>query len=138
MSDRKRLHYTAAQFLNAKAATGASNVILCRDFRNAVIQVTAPLNSTFTIKIAGAIGDVAPDLTAVQSTTNAYDFLEVVDLQDGATIDGDTGITITDATAAVNTRMFEVNTNAIDYVGVIVSSYTDGSVSASITLTDNA
>lgn len=136
MRDRK--HYSAANFLNAKAATGASVVIPCSDFRNAVISVFAPANSTFTIKFAASIGDTAFDATAAQSTTNVYDFTEVIDLQDGSAIDGDTGVTIDNTTAAVNCRLFEVNTNSIDYVAVLVTAWTDGSVSASITLTDNA
>jgi len=135
---RTRIHYPASQFLNAKAATGASTVIACKDYRNAVVAVFAPANSTFTIKFAGAIGDTGFDATAAQATTNVYDFIEVVDLQDGSAIDGDTGVTIDNTTAAVNCRLFEVNTNALDYVAVLVTAYTDGSVSASITLTDNA
>lgn len=136
MRDRK--HYPVSDFLNAKAATGASAVIPCSDFRNAVIQVSAPANSTFTIKFAGSIGNSSFDATAAQSTTNIYDFVEVIDLQDGSAIDGDTGVTIDNTTAAVNCRLFEVNTNSLDYVAVVVTAYTDGSASASITLTDNA
>lgn len=136
MRDRK--HYTAANFLNAKSATGASNVIPCSDYRNVVIMVTAPANSTFTIKFCGSIGDTAFDATAAQSTTNAYDFLECIDLQDGSAIDGDTGILIDNTTAAVNCRMFEINVNCIDFIAAQITSYTDGSASACITLTDNA
>lgn len=134
---RQRIHYPKANFLNAKAATGASNTIYCADFRNATVSVSAPLNTSLTIKVVGAIGDTAPDFSSAQSTTNVYDFIEVVDLQDGYAIDGDTGITIDNTTAAVNCRMFEVNTNALDWFAVVVTSYTDGSVSASTTLTDN-
>lgn len=129
-------HY--ANILDAKAATGPSKTILCSDFRNAVIAVTAAANTTLTIKFAGAIGETAPDFSAAQSATNRYDFVEVIDLQDGSAIDGDTGVLIDNTTVAVNNRMFEVNTNALDYVCVIVTAYTDGNVSASITLTDNA
>ena len=124
--------------LDAKASTGASKVIFARDFRNAVVAVSAPVNSTFTIKFAGAIGDTAPDFTSAQSSTNIYDFLQVVDLQSGSAIAGDTGVTIDNTGADVNNRMFEINTNAVDWICIIVSSYTDGSVTASITLTDNA
>lgn len=135
--ERSRVHYTAENFLDAKAATGASKALEVKAYRNWIVQVTAPANSSLTYKFAGAIGDTAPDFTAAQSTTNAYDFLEVADLQDGSLIDGDTGVTIDNTTAAVNTRLFEVNVNALDYFAVIVTSYTDGSVSASVTLTNN-
>lgn len=135
---RQVIHYPSTQFLNAKAATGASNAIFARDFRNAVVAVTAPLNASFTIKFAGAIGDTAPDFTSAQSETNRYDFIEVVDLQDGTAIDGDTGVTINNTGVDVNNRIFEINTNALDWVAILVTSYTDGSVSAAITLTDNA
>lgn len=134
---RQRLHYPKANFLNAKAATGASNAIDAKDFRNAVVAISAPANSSLTIKFVGAIGETAPDFTTAQSETNQYDFIEVVDLQDGAAIDGDTGITLDNTTAAVNCRLFEINTNCLDWTGIIVTAYTDGSVSASITLTSN-
>jgi hypothetical protein len=133
---RQVVHY--ANILDAKAATGASKTIFARDFRNAVVAVNAPANASFTIKFAGSIGDTAPDFTSAQSASNNYDFVEVIDLQDGAAIDGDTGVTIDNTTVVVNNRMFEINTNALDWVCVIVSAYTDGSVTASITLTDNA
>ena len=135
--ERSRIHYPASQFLNAKAATGASVALLVSDYRNLVVQVTAPANSSFTIKFAGWIGETAPDFTAAQSATNAYDFIEVADLQDGTLIDGDTGVTIDNTTAAVNCRLFEINVNALDYFAVVVSAYTDGSVSASVTATSN-
>lgn len=135
--ERSRIHYPASNFLNAKAATGASNALLISDYRNLVVCVVAPANTTLTIKFAGATGESAPDFASAQSTTNAYDFIEVADLQDGSLIDGDTGVTIDNTTAAVNTRLFEINVNALDYFAVVVSSYTDGSVSASVTATTN-
>lgn len=134
---RQIAYYPISQFLNAKAATGASPAIPCREYRNAVIQLSAPTNSSLTYKFVGAIGDTAPDFTAAQSATNVYDFLEVVDLEDGTAYDGDEGIVIDNTPAEVNCRLFEVNTNVLDYVGVVVSAYTDGSLSASIALADN-
>ncbi len=132
---RQRVHY--GNVLSAKAATGASNAFYCSDFRNLVAGISAPANSTLVIKFVGSVGETAPDFTAAQSTTNLYDFLECIDLQDGTAIDGDTGITIDNTTAAVNNRMFEVNINALDYIGIQVTSYTDGSVSAVFTMTTN-
>lgn len=132
---RQRVHYN--NVLSAKAATGASNAFYCSDFRNLVAGISAPANSSLVFKFVGSVGETAPDFTAAQSTTNKYDFLECIDLQDGTAIDGDTGITIDNTTAAVNNRMFEVNINALDYIGIQVTSYTDGSVSAVFTMTTN-
>lgn len=132
---RQRIHY--GNVLEAKASTGASNAFFCSDFRNLIAGISAPANSTFTIKFVGGVGDTAPDFTAAQSTTNKYDFLEAIDLQDGSAIDGDTGVTIDNTTAAVNNRLFEININALDYVGIQVTSWTDGSVSAVFTMTTN-
>lgn len=133
---RQRIHYPAEQFLNALAANGASTVLNCMDFRNCVIKVFAPVNTTATIKFVGTVGDTAPTITSAQSETNHYDFIEVIDMQDGSAIAGDTGVLIDNTTAAGNCRLFEVNTNGIDWVGITVA-WTDGSVSAAATLTDN-
>jgi len=134
---RQAQHYTAV--FDAKAATGVSKVIFCRDFRNANFQITAALNSSLTFKFVGALGDTAPDFSSAQSTTNVYDYLAFADLQNpGTLVAGDTGVTLNDDTAANNCHIYEVNTNGIDWVAIVITSYTDGSLSAVATLTDNA
>jgi len=124
----------------AQGATGTSEQIFVSDFRNAVISFGAAA-ANLTVKVRGGIimqsaneSPDAPDLKSATSATNVWDYIEVVDLEDGAGIDGDTGI----AWAATSeSRIVELNINALDYIVVEVSAYTGGTISAFLTLADN-
>ena len=91
-----------------------------------------------TIKFQGAIigrdGEAAPDFGSAQSTTNRWDYIQVVDLQSGSQIDGDTGLVLS---GTDDHRVLEFNTNHLDYVSVQVSAYSAGTLVADITLSNN-
>ena len=132
---RQRLDpYTA---LTAQAATGASPAFFSGDHRHQTFQVTAPVNTSLTFKFVASNSKEAPDFSAAQSETNVYDFVEVIDLQDHSAIDGDTGVALDNTTAAVNVRRYEVNDNNPRWVGIVVSAYTDGSLSATLDLVND-
>ena len=105
--------------------------VLCQDFAHAILSVEVGTDATMTLKIQGSLGDSvtntddAPDFSAAQSQSNAWDYVEVVDLEDGSSIDGDTGISLDGA----DVRQFEVNINALRWLNVIISAWTDGDVS---------
>tara|TARA_Y100000310_G_scaffold121659_1_gene120403 strand:+ start:1119 stop:1499 length:381 start_codon:yes stop_codon:yes gene_type:complete len=122
----------------AQAATGESNAIFSRDFRNAVVSIDTTGSANMTIKFQGAIigrdGEAAPDFGSAQSTTNRWDYIQVVDLQSGSQIDGDTGLVLS---GTDDHRVLEFNTNHLDYVSVQVSAYSAGTLVADITLSNN-
>lgn len=137
----KRVNYTVAQLLNAKAETGVSAAIFAQDYRNIVIQLTAAVNSSLTYKFQGALAlanGSAPDFGAARTEANPWEYVEAVDLQDGSAIDGDTGVVISNTAVDVNIRLFEININCLDYVSIEITAYTDGALSASATLSTNA
>jgi len=105
------------------------------DFRNAVLNVSTGNSGSMTIKIAGSIQDTPPDITAAQSPTNAYDFVQVIDLNSGASVNGDTGIVLNGA--ANESRNLEVNINGMRWLTAIVDSYTAGNADVTIRLFNN-
>lgn len=131
-NSRQRLFYTV---MSAKAATGIGNVLYCSDFRNAIVTISTTGSANMTIKCQGSIGQNSPTFTSAASPTNQWDYVQMVDLQDGNPVNGDTGVVLT---GTDDTRTFEVNTNALDYITFNVTARSAGSVTITAILTDNA
>lgn len=121
-------------FFTAKAATGIGDYAACGSYEKLIIAVDTTDTSTLTVKFQGSINQTAPDFTAAQSATNQWDYIEVVDLEDGSTIDGDTGITVTGAT---DHRMVQANVDGLTFLNVEVSAYTSGGVTAKSYMNNN-
>lgn len=58
----------------------------------------------------------------------------MVDLQNGAAVDGDTGFVVT---GTDDFRQFEINVNSLDYICFRVTARSAGSVTVSCVVTDN-
>ena len=128
MSERNFVEYT---ILSAKGATGAGNPILCKDFRHAIFSFATDggENAALTVKFQGSIQQGAitgpPAFGSAQSVTNHWDYIEVIDLQNGSTINGDTGVAVA---TADDYRNLEANINGLEYICARVTSRTAGSV----------
>lgn len=132
MGERRVAHYTV---LDAKGATGAGTNVYVRDFRNAIFFVATDggADAALTIKFQGSIGkgistanrEESPAFGSAQSVTNQWDYIEVIDLEDGSAIDGDTGISVA---GADDYRMFEAQINGLDWLNVSVTARTEGEV----------
>ncbi len=127
---------------NAKAATGYSTVVLdVSSFRNVVMSFASASSGDLTVKILGALAVadsngnyVAPDFTASASATNAWDYIQCINLNTGAAINGSTGIVYTGSDAVY---LVEVNTNLIDFLTVQVTARNAGSVTVKAASTTN-
>jgi len=130
---RNVVEYT---LLDAKGATGVDKVIDVSDFRHAVISYATDggADANLTVKICGSIEDTAPTFTDAQSVTNMYDFVQVKDLEDGSSIDGDTGIAVA---GADDYRQFEVNINGLKWLTARVTARSAGEISVKIKLFTN-
>jgi len=80
-------------------------------------------DAAMTVKVAGSIAEGIPDFAKAQSVSNQYDFVDVIDLQNGTEIPGDTGFVVA---TADDHRMFEVNTNGLKWLTVIATAGTQG------------
>ena len=97
--------------------------MLAEDFRNAIFSYATDggWDAASTVKFQWSIQDVAPDFSAAQSVTNMWDYIEVIDLEDGAAIDGDTWIAVA---TADDYRLFEANINALKWISATITART--------------
>lgn len=94
------------------------------DYDYGVISFNTASSANCTVKFAGSIMDTCPDMSATQSTTVRYDYLDITDLQSGASIDGDTGI----APAGTDDhRLFRVDLRGLKWFGAIMTARSAGS-----------
>jgi hypothetical protein len=115
----------AFKIFNAKAATGTGVSFNASDYEHIVISVATASSANFTIKFQGAISDEAPTFSDAQSVANMWDYVEVIDLQSGSAIDGDTGVS---AAGTDDFRLFEVNTNGLKWVNATLTAYAAGAI----------
>ena len=118
---------TAVDITGAGTGTHTYNLkgkaIYTGDWAHNIIHLTFSSTPTMTIKVQGSIIEATPDFNAAQSITNQWDYIEVIDYQDGAAIDGDTGIA---CAGTADNRIFEVNVNGLTWVTVAITAWTAG------------
>ena len=120
--------------LDAVAANGVGTEINVSQYRNIVVALSFPAASTAKAQAQGSILKTAPDFSAAQTAANHWDYLQMKDLEDGSSIAGDDGVSVT---ADADVRLFEINTNLMEWVNFEVSGYTGGSVTAQILTANN-
>ena len=129
--------------LNAEDTKDTVLAIPCGDFRHAIFYLATDGggDANFTVKFQGSIGkgiganmDVAPTFSSAASVTNMWDYIEVVDLEDGSTIDGDTGVS---SAGADDYRIFEANVNGLQYISARLTARSAGEVTVVVRLFNN-
>jgi len=124
--------YQRYTILDAAAATGWGISTLVSDFRHKVLTVaTAGMGAgdTIKVKVAGSVSEDAPTFSSAQSVSNQWDYVQIIDLEDGNTIDGDAGVTITEAD---DVKQFAINIDGLNWISVEVDTISDTS-STSVT-----
>ena len=120
-----RLYDEAQTILSAQKTTGAGTTLTVSSTQTLLLWVgTAGMGAgdTVTIKVQGSIGHAVPDFGAAQSVTNVWDYVQIVDLEDASNVDGDTGITFSDAN---DVRQFEINTNGMRHITCNITANSD-------------
>ena len=115
--------------LSAKAEDGVGNNILVEDYKTIVVELWFAA-ATLTVKCQGSASDDSPDFSSAQAAANHWDYIDMIDLEDNTSIDGDTGVA--SAGAASDARLFEVNVNGLKWLNFIVSSCEAGSVTVKV------
>ena len=130
-----RSYETPKSLLTASSSIGWTTPIRVDDYRNVVLMLSATNTPTLTVKFAGSnyasstSASGAPDFNLPSSANNHWDYIEVVDLQNGNTIDGDTGISFSGSS---DQRNFEVNSELITWFAAQISSYTAGTTTLQV------
>lgn len=125
---------TSQTILDAVVATGSGRAILVQDFKNVVFSFGTAGSATLTVKFQGSNEEICPDFSAAQSVTNMWDYIEVVDLQSGTPVAGDTGLAVA---GTDDFRNVEANFNGMRWVCATVTARIGGSVTVKVRLFDN-
>lgn len=88
-------------------------------------SVVADDAASAQLSFVGSISGSVPDFLASPSHTNIYEFLDVIDAQDGSSIDGDTGLRI-DGTDTYRTFYID-DARTLNWLGVIIEDFASGS-----------
>lgn len=125
------------ELLINKAATTVHAGVRVTDFRTVALSIIGSASANMKIFVKGAIGDTRPDFTVasgVRQVNNAnWDYLDVVDMEDNASIDGDVGVDL----SGNNVRNVEVNTNVFDWLSVHATNVVAGTVTVAAIMVTN-
>ena len=92
--------FNEAVIMTAKGSTGVGQPVPCKNYRFALVSFATDGggDANLTVKFQGAISDgttigQTPAFGSSKSVTNMWDYIEVIDREDGTVIDGDVGFT---------------------------------------------
>lgn len=141
---------TQASVAGSGAGAGSGGICLLApkvpvivDFQHAELQVITSGTATTTIKVAGAIAKSAtgtagnipsPNFGATVSRTNFYSFVQIINLDTGAAVNGATGIVVAGTDIA---NSYEVNINAIAFLTVIPVTWSAGAITVKLFVATN-
>lgn len=94
-----------------------------KDYKVVIISLNTSGDANFTVKCQGSSKDIAPEFADAASPTNPWSYVQMVDLDDGDTIDGSVGDG--PAGADVN-KQYEINTNALAWICFDFTTVTTG------------
>jgi NCAIR mutase (PurE)-related protein len=113
----------------AQATTGDSQAYLVQDFRDVVLLLSTADNANLTVQVKGSIQDSIPNFAGAATASNQWDYIQLKDLEDQSSLDGDVGVVYAGTDAV---RQFELNVNALKWIGISVTARVAGSVDATI------
>jgi len=104
-------------------------IVFADGFEHIQLALDTANSGNFTLKVQGSNSEDAPDFNKVQTAINSWDYIDIVDLEDKGSIDGDTGISVS---GTDDHRMFEINVNALRWVSVVITAWTAGTLEAKV------
>lgn len=147
--------FTGANIAGSGGGAGAAGlcvkappILLTTGYRNIILQVFTSGTATTTLKCAGSLGRSAQynstvngprydyvNMAATVSPANPYTFLQAIDLDTAAAVNGATGFV---ATAADLTKQYEINVNTMKYLTVFPVTWTQGVITVKALMVTNA
>lgn len=123
--------------LLSASATATSAGIRVTDYRNAVLAISGSSSAAdLKVFIKGSIGDTAPTFSihkSARTPTNNWEFLDVTDMEDGASIDGLTGV----ALSGNAYRLVKLDLTSLDFIAVSATAVVAGTVTVTLNATTN-
>ena len=96
------------------------------DYRHINIALNFTDTPTMTVKAQGSDQRDGVDCSLAQSATNRWEYLDIIDNEDGASIDGDTGVA---CSGSADNRSFSYNNDGKQWISFDITAYTAGKVS---------
>ncbi len=113
----------------AQATVADSGAYLVQDFRHIILLLSTASSANLTVQVKGSIQDEMPTFSSAASASNQWDYIQLKDLEDQSSLDGDVGVVYAGTDAV---RQFELNVNALKWIGISVTARAAGSVNATI------
>lgn len=110
---------------SAKGATGTGTAHKMEDYDRIFFKFGSASSANLTVKFQISNSEVCPTFSAAQSVTNHWDYADVIDAQDGASIDGDTGVALT---GTDDFRIFELNAGTARWVCATITARSAGTL----------
>jgi hypothetical protein len=103
--------------MTEKATTGVGTTVNVSEYQTVVFMVATDGGGDYngTFKFVGSGMQTAPTFSSAASKTNHWIYADVIDLSDGASIDGATGVAVAGADAY---KMYELNATGMTWVNV--------------------
>lgn len=98
------------------------------DWQHVEANVYTASSSNFTLKFIASNQD-GVDMNAAQSSTNRWDYVQLVRLSDEVSYNGTDGIVPAGTDVTEN---YEVNANGVKWVTAVISSYTTGNLNLTL------
>lgn len=122
-------HSTPKTLFAAQAADAVSELQNVDNARHIVAAIDTSGSAALRVRFKGSIADEAPNFSNAQAADNQWDYLQLKDLESGASLAGATGLLLS---GSDDNRMFEVNTNGMKWIVAEVSSHSAGVVTVLI------
>lgn len=117
--------------LTAKGGTGIGTDIFMQDADVLKVTFDSANSGSGTVKFQTSDSETLPDFAAAQSLTNRWDYTEVIDNEDGAAIDGDTGVVLT---GTDDHRSFSLNVDGAKWFNARVTARAAGDFTVKVRL----
>jgi hypothetical protein len=147
--------FTGADIAGSGSGAGSSGLLVkappilnLTGFRNVILQVGTTGTATTTLKVAGSLGKSAQyskassgprydfvNMGATVSPANPYTFLQAIDLDTAAAVNGATGFV---ASGADLGKQYEINVNAMKYLTVFPVTWTQGVITVKALMVTNS
>lgn len=108
---------------------GYSEPINIQSYEFVSIVMTTADSANLTLKVQGGFGDTAYTPEDAASVSNTWDYIDIIDYEDGASVDGGTGVAW-NGTDAV--RQFSLNVDGIDWISFYISARSAGDVTVRV------